>query len=315
MALSGSVARVALLVSSLLTLGVWGCGKQDSQVVRLERREVLQSGPSIPRQKPLRIGMGAMISPKEGYLYYHQLKQYLEEKLGRPVQLVDRDTYGQVIKLMSKGDLDASFLCAGPYVEVHDRFGLEALAMPQVNGSTRYEGYIIVPEDSPVRVFTDLRGKTFAFIDPKSNTGRLVPTYMLARVGETPERFFRKVIYTYGHDRSIRAVAEKMVDGAAVSSHVWNLAAKRTPELIAKTRIIARSGSCSAPPFVAGRALDASTRRRLRATLLAMNEDPRGREVLAAMMIERFVPGDDRNYDDIRQMAAYVAHRQGRHPR
>ena len=302
-----------VLSTSLIAAMLWGCGKQDAREVKLQHRTVLHPYSSAATVKPLRLCMGAMITPKEGYLYYHELKRYLEGKLGRPVQLVDRDTYGEVVKLIAKGDVDASFLCAGPYVEVHDRFGLEPLAVPQVNGRPFYYAYIIVSKDSPIRDFTELRGKTFAFIDPKSNTGKLVPTYMLARFSETPERFFRKVSYAYGHDRATRAVAEKMVDGAAVSSNVWEYLAKKNPDLIARTRIIARSEQCGAPPFVVSRTLDAPTKRQLLKTLLSMHEDPRGKRILADMMIDRFVSGTDRDheYDQIRKMQSFVAQWQG----
>ncbi len=308
----GSPAWAAALAAVLLSVGLSGCSREEAPVVRLDRKEILQARSSSTRMKPLRIGMGAMISPKEGYLYYHELRQYLEERLGRPVQLVDRDTYGQVIKLMRRGELDASFLCAGPYIDLHDRLGLEPVAVPQSAGRSRYYAYIIVPKDSPVRDFTELRGKTFAFIDPQSNTGKLVPAYMLARLGETPARFFKKVIYTYGHDRAIRAVAEEMVDGAAVSSNIWELFAKKNPELTAKTRIIVRSEPFGAPPFVVSRTLDASTKRRLRDVFLSMHEDPRGSKVLQGMMIERFVPGDDHDYDSVREMQAFVGRHQER---
>jgi pimeloyl-ACP methyl ester carboxylesterase len=59
-------------------------------------------------------------------------------------------------------------------------------AIAQAYGAAVYYSYIIVPEASPVRAFAELRGKSFAFTDPLSNTGKLVPTYMLARMNETP---------------------------------------------------------------------------------------------------------------------------------
>lgn len=310
MARFGSSAYRVLLAVLLLAHGLWGCGKQEARVVSLGHRTPLRPQSSATTAKPLRLGMGAMITPKDGYLYYHKLKLYLEEKLGRPVQLVDRDNYDQLLKLLRQGELDASFICAGPYVEGHEKFGLEILAMPLVDGVPQYYAYIIVPKDSLVRDFTDLRGKTFGFIDPKSNTGRIVPAYELARRGESPEHFFKKVVYTYGHDHSIMAVAEKMVDGAAVGSHVWEFLARTKPELVSKTRIIARFGPYGFPPFTVTRAMDAETKLRLRKILLTMHEDPRGRQILVDMLVDRFIAGDDKNYASVREMKAFIEQRQ-----
>lgn len=293
-------------VMTLFILGPLSCSKPGEKEVRLDRKAPLKPYSSASRQHSLRIGMGAMITPKEGYVYYHRLKHYLETKLGMAIQLVDRDTYDQLNKSLRTGDVEAAFICAGPYVEGHDQFGLEITAVPQVNGKAVYYSYIIVPKDSPVRDFEGLRGRTFAFTDPKSNSGRIVPVYMLAHKQETPETFFKKTIYTYGHDRSIKMVAEKLVDGAAVDSLIWDFAAKKDPALTGKTRIVARSAPSGIPPFVVIPSMDPALKKRLQESLLAMHEDPDGKKILAGMMIDRFVVGDDHAYDSVRDMNAWI---------
>ena len=91
---------------------------------------------------------------------------------------------------------------------------MEALVVPEVNGIPLYYSYLIVRADAPFRSLADLRDRTFAFSDPLSNSGRLVPVYQLALMGETPESFFGRYIFTYAHDNSIKAVAENLVDAA-----------------------------------------------------------------------------------------------------
>ncbi len=263
--------------------------------------------------RPFRIGMGAMITPREGFIYYNQLKDYIEKRLGLPVQLVDRNNYDEMNRLLENGDIDAAFICSGPYVENKRRFGLQLLAMPLVKGKPLYHSYIIVPLDSPARKLEDLRGKVFAFTDPKSHTGTVVPTYMLANLNETPRQFFSKIEFTYGHDNSIRAVAEKLVDGAAVDSLVWEYLAVKTPELTAKTRILLRSEPYGIPPFVVRPGIPAEQKQKLRQILLHAADDEEGRRIMKGMMIDGFVPGDDNNYDTIRAMNSWLA-RQGKQP-
>lgn len=257
--------------------------------------------------------MGAMITPKEGFLYYKQLKEYIEKRLGQPVQLVDRGNYDEMNRLLETGDIDAAFVCSGPYVEGKERFGLQLLAMPLVKGKPLYHSYIIVPLNSPAQRFEDLRGKVFAFTDPKSNSGKLVPTYMLARMNETPQHFFSKIELTYGHDNSIRAVAEQLVDGAAVDSLIWEYAALKTPQLTARTRILLRSEPYGIPPFVVRPGIDPELKRKLQQILLHAADDEEGRQVLKSMMIDRFVAGDDENYTTIRKMNIWLA-KQGKKP-
>ena len=250
--------------------------------------------------------MGAMITPKEGYRYYQQLHEYIEKKLGRPVHLVDRESYDEMNRLLETGKVDAAFVCAGPYLEGQKKFGMELLVMPLVKGQPVYHSYIIVSKDSPVQRLEDLRGKVFAFTDPKSNSGKLVPTYMLARMGETPSTFFARQVFTYGHDKSIRAVAEGLVDGAAVDSLIWDFQAAKTPQVTARTRIIATSDAYGIPPFVVRPGLDPALKRRLRDILTGAAADPEGKKILSGMMIDGFIPGDDRNYDSIRVINRWI---------
>jgi len=290
----------------VLLLALTACQKQEAKAPPAITQQAVQLQSSSPGETPLRIGMGAMITPQDGYVYYQKFKEYLSRKLGKPVQLVDRGSYDEMNQLLERGGVDLAFVCAGPYVEGKDKFGLELLAMPLVKGKPIYHSYIIVPSDSPARTLKDLRGKSFAFTDPKSNSGRLAPVHMLAQMGETPQHFFATSEYTYGHDKSIRAVAEKLVDGAAVDSLIWEYTALNSPDITARTRIIVRSEPYGIPPIVVRPGFDPLQKKRVLELLLHAGEDPEGREILKGMMIDGFVPGDDRNYDTIRMMNTRV---------
>jgi phosphonate transport system substrate-binding protein len=200
-----------------------------------------------------------------------------------------------------------AFVCGGPYVDGHRAFGMELLAAPQAYGGTVYYSYIIVPAGSPANDLTSLRGKTFAFTDPMSNSGALVPTFMAAQLGTTPERFFGKVVFSGSHDTSIASVAAGLVDGAAVDSLIWEYANRTDPTHTAKTKVIVKSEPFGIPPVVVPKELDPALKERLRAVLLGADQDPKGREILAGMMIDRFVPIPDSAYDSIRAMQQRVA--------
>ena len=296
-----------------LVIVLAACKKQEPFQTYRTVEQPLQLRHSSAKVKPLRIGMGAMITPKEGFVYYSRLKGYIEKKLGQPVQLIDRGNYDEMNRLLETKDIDAAFVCAGPYVEGKERFGMQLLAMPLVKGKPVYHSYIIVPAGSPARKLEDLRGKVFAFTDPKSNSGKLAPTYMLSRMNETPQHFFSKVEFTYGHDKSIRAVAEGIVDGAAVDSLIWEYLAVKHPEMIVKTRILLRSEAYGIPPFVVRPGMDEGLKKRLQQILLHAADDEEGRQILKGMMIDSFVAGDDKNYDTIRAMNSWLR-KQGMQP-
>lgn len=297
----------------LLCMMAIACKKQETVPAQTPPPAPPAVSPPESSGRPFRIGMGAMLTPREGFTYYRQLKDYIERRFGQPIQLIDRGNYTEINRLLEIGDIDAAFVCSGPYVEGKERFGLQLLAMPLVKGEPIYHSYIIVPSNSPARTFDDLRGKVFAFTDPKSNTGKLVPTYMLARKNETPEHFFSKIEFTYGHDNSIRAVAEQLVDGAAIDGLVWEYMALKAPDVTARTRILLRSEPFGIPPFVVRPGIPAEQKQKLKQILFHAADEEEGRRILKGMMIDGFVPGDDRNYDTIRAMNVWLA-KQGKKP-
>ncbi len=303
------IAALGLILAASFIFFPAGCDRGERVAeVRLEKREALQPGKKMSQDRPLRIAVGAMITPRAGFAYYHRLLDYIGEKLGRPVQFVSKDKYEEVNELLKQSDLDIAFVCSGPYVTGHDRFGLELLVAPQAYGKTVYYSYIIVRIDSPLKTFNDLRGKTFAFDDPDSNTGKLVPTYMLARMKESPDTFFKKYVFTYAHDKSIKAVAERLVDGAAVDSLVWEYLDHTDPEYTSKTKIILKSPPYGIPPVVVRPDLDVKTKERLRNIFLNVHKDAAGREILKGMMIDRFVLVNDAAYDSVREMGKWTSH-------
>jgi phosphonate transport system substrate-binding protein len=296
-----------LVLIGLLGLGLFGCGqRQQPKKIDLEKKEVLEQQEVSSTERPIRIAVGAMITPRAGFGYYKRFLEYIGQRLGRPVELVDRDSYAAINALLKSGQLDAAFVCSRPYTAGHDEFGLELLVVPQVYGETVYYSYIIVPLDSQVKDLEGLRGKTFAFTDPLSNTSCLVPTYMLAKMGEEPDVFFERYVYTYAHDRSIEMVARKIVDGAAVDSLVWEYANRTNPEFTSRTKVIRKSPPYGIPPVVVPKGLEPELKRRLREIFLSAHEDEKSKEILKGMMIDRFVMGDDSAYDSIRQMETWI---------
>ena len=294
-------------VAIAAVLALSGCTKKEEpRKVDLEKRTSVAKKEDSPKQR-LRIAVGGMITPKAGFGYYKQFLDYIGDMTGMHVEFVDREDYAEVNELVQSGNVDLAFVCGGPYVDGHKAFGMELLAAPKAYGETVYYSYIIVPKDSAVTKFPELRGKTFAFTDPLSNSGKLVPTYMLAKMGETPDSFFKKYLFTRKHDMSIKAVAQKIVDGAAVDSLIWEYENRTKPEFTSMTKIIEKSPPYGIPPVVVRKDLEPQIKDRLRKVFLQSHQDEKGAGILKGMMIDRFVIIDDSAYNSIRDMQNWIA--------
>ncbi len=258
--------------------------------------------------EPVKIGVAAMISPKETVRYYKQLIDYVGVKLGSPVEMVQKESYDEMDGMLERGDVQVAFLCSGPYVKDHAKFGAELLVAPQSYGKPFYNAYIIVHKDSPIKDLAGLRGKKFAFTDPKSNTGKIVPTYMIGKeFGATPEKFFSEVLYTKSHDRSVEAVAKKMADGASIDSLIYDYAAKKNPAYTSQTKIIRKSPSYGIPPLVVKKGMDPVLKEKLRTILLNMHKDAEGKAILDGIMVDKFIVPKDSDYNSVREMDSWLA--------
>ncbi len=255
---------------------------------------------------PLRVAVAAVISPKGTVESYSPFLTYLQEKLNRPVELVQRRTYLEVNDLIEHGEVDIAFVCTSAYIQGHDSFGMELLVAPQVGGKTTYNSYLIVSISSTAQNMNDLRGKAFAFTDPISLSGRFYPTYLLQQLGFTPEEFFARTFYTYSHDEAIRAVASGVADGAAVDSLVYDYAVARDPSLAEKVKVIHRSPDFGIPPVVVSPFTRPQIKDELQSVLLQMADDPTAEDALSSIGVERFVPINDNAYDSVRSLVGII---------
>ena len=297
--------RCLLLIISIGLLT--GCASAASaSVIHLNDLQPLPERP-MTDVVPLRVAVGAVTSPQGTVDSYAPLLDYLERKLNRPVELVQRRTYAEVNDLVKTGFVDVAFVCTSAYVDGQRDFNMQLLVAPEVNGETVYYSVLIVPAASAARSMADLRGQIFAFTDPMSNTGHNFPKYLIKQLGETAESFFSRTFFTYSHDDAIRAVASGLADGAAVDSLVYDYAIQREPELAQRTKIIFRSEPFGIPPVVAGPQARPQVVAEVRDLLIGMAADTDGQRVLSGLNIDRFITVEDRIYDSARQLEAQIA--------
>ncbi len=297
------------VVAAILFLAVGHSQSQDVLKVNLDQRSWVSPVQQIsgdahtqPSDHSLRVAIAGVLSPGKTLEDYQELLAYMGQKLGREVTLILKPTYAEINDLVRGERADIAFVCSLAYVEGNEGFGMELLVVPQMYGETVYHSYLIVPEESSATTLEDLRGASFAFTDPLSNSGHLAPAYHLSLLGEAPASFFGRYVFTYSHDNSITAVADKLLDGAAVDSLVYDQMVANNPELASKTQVIARWGPYGIPPIVVSPGLDPQLKQELRDFFLDIHTSEAGRSILEKLAIDRFVIVSDELYDSIEEM-------------
>lgn len=250
----------------------------------------------------MRVAIAAVISPQGTLESYTPLLGYLEARLGRPVERIQGATYAETNEILESGLADVAFVCTGAYVKGSVEFGMEILAVPEIDGEAVYYSWVIVPVESQAKDIGDLRGSVFAYTDPLSLTGWMYPNFLLSEMGEEPEDFFASTFFTYSHDQAIHAVADGYADGAAVDSLIYTHLLEREPDLGNKLRIIHASPAFGMPPVVIKPGMQADLREQLTELFLGIADDPAGQAALQALGIDRFIVLDDASYETARNI-------------
>ncbi|MDQ3986116.1 MAG: PhnD/SsuA/transferrin family substrate-binding protein [Actinomycetota bacterium] len=240
--------------------------------------------------------------------------QYITDFVGKSLGIETDLHVGASLDEFDAGKTDAAFICGLPYVVLADRPepSVEPIVAPILVGH-RYEGRpiyfsdVIVRHDSDVRRFTDLRGKTWAYNEPLSQSGYGIVRHRLAEMDEDWS-FFGDIVRAGYHQTSIDLVVGGAVEAAAIDSQVLEIELGLRPELGDQLRIIEVLGPSTIQPLVARRGLPSALKTELREILCSFGREPAARHELDKTLFDRFIAVDDAAYNDIRSM-----HERSRH--
>lgn len=234
------------------------------------------------------------------------LRLALSRGMDRDIELVRRRTYQEITGLLLEGSIDAAWLCGYPFLQ-HAQ-ALSLVAVPVWRGAPRYQSYLITAVDDVATDLADLRGGTHAFSDPDSNSGYLVTATDLRRIGERPETFFARAIYTFGHRNVVRAVADGLVRSGSVDGYVWEALAVIEPELTARTSVIVQSEWLGFPPICTRREnFGTEAVQVLKHALLGLQRTDEGRRSLMTLQLDGFQPASPQMFDGIAARMADLA--------
>lgn len=233
------------------------------------------------------------------------LRSYLESATGLAVELVTRRTYQEISALLISSRLDGAWICSPPFLTYQAE--LELLAVPVWNGKPLYRSYLIADARRDASRIDDLAGDIHAFSDPDSNSGYVATAAELAAKGIKPERFFRQIFFTYGHENVVRAVASGLAQSGSVDGYVYEVLKQVKPDLTSATRVVRPSPWFGFPP-IAGplAAVGTDKRDRLRNALLTMHEHDDGRKLLKTLRLNRLADEPPSLFDSVAANMALI---------
>jgi phosphonate transport system substrate-binding protein len=225
----------------------------------------------------------------------------LTQEMGIRVDVFVGNNYIAVVEALNSGKIDVALLAPFSYVLASSKYGLEAIAQ-QIGkgGATSYNSLIITSWRTGIKDLSGIKGKSFAFTDPASTSGYVVPRYFLTKNGINPDSDIRGS-FVQSHDASVLGVLNGRTDVGAVASDVYDrlvtVGQIKPNEII----VLAKSDPIPNSAVVVRKDLNAEDKARIKAAFLAVGT--KYPEAMQSITAEGFRDADDSVYNGLRNIA------------
>jgi phosphate/phosphite/phosphonate ABC transporter binding protein len=252
----------------------------------------------------LKFGFTPVLSEAEMKEEFQPLMDYLTKSTGIEVTLYIAKTYGDLRQQMEAGKVDIGSFSPFAYVDAVTGGKIKIIAQSILDYSAFYKGLIITKKDSGISGLADLKGKRFAFVDPKSASGYVYPRAMLIEKGFDPDKFFGETIFSGGHDKVIIAVLDGKVEAGAIYDGALAIAkgkGLKTEDLTA----IASTDPIPHDAVVVRSDLDDVATKKIQKALIDLEKTEEGKKVIAKSKkkLTGHILADDKTFDVVRRTA------------
>ena len=220
---------------------------------------------------------------------------------GMKIETFVGSDYNGTVEALRNGHVDVALLGPFSYVLATTQAPVEAFAVTVIARTMQpsYRSIIIARTDSPVKSMETTKGNTFAFVDPGSTSGYMVPAAAFKKAGITPEKDFKQVMYSGGHDATIVAVGEGKVHAGAVADRIYERGCAKGLTDCTKIKIVWESDQIWNDPVLYRTTLSEDMKKKIREAFYGVKNLPFGEMGTVA----RFDPITDKDYDALREIA------------
>lgn len=241
---------------------------------------------------------------------YKPVIDYLSKQTGKKIEFYMPTSYSTVVEAMVNKWVDVAVLGPYSYVIAHEKdpdimvFTTYAKRPGHiVEEGPGYKAVLVTRKDSGLETIESIKGKTVALTDPGSTSGNLFPRVVFSKdvlKGAPLEDYFKKVVYSGGHDLSTMAVYEGKADCAFVATHRFDNVIDRGMVKKEDFNYLWWSATIPQDPFAYRMSLCPDLRKKIEQTFLTLHQVPEAKAWLDNVKSNKCVPMKDSDYDVIR---------------
>ena len=304
----------ALLLGAMLTVAsLTGCSASGQTTSGAEAQATAENGYGLEEFVMVMI-------PGEDTEKSVQLRdnmaQEMSEAIGVPVTTYRATDYSAAVEAMRTGNAQLAYLGPFSYVTARERAGAECLVVQgQVGTKGGYKSYIVVQADSDIQSLEDLQGKTFAFVDPESASGNVIPTDEILSAFpdlgltfddlHTDGKFFKSAMFAGTHPGSMQAVIQGNVDAGAVASSTYENQIQAGNAKEDDLKILHESPTIPSDPIAIQKDLPQALKDKVKEFLLSYDDADYfsdAERIEEGKEIQRFIEANDSDYDYLQEL-------------
>lgn len=230
------------------------------------------------------------------------IADYLEEKLGLPINIQTPKEYDTAIDLLVEEKVEMAFLGPFSYVKARQRNPqLEPIVAPidKRTGRPWYTSVIVTNTQSRIDTLEDLKGKRFSFVSKSSTSGYLVASAHFKTMGINPEQDFTAIEYAGSHNKNVDALASGQVDAVCMNKPTYLKAQKSGKLPSDQYKVLWESDPIPKAPIVINRQLPPQLKIDLQKALI---DAPEGLVAVSGAKSAGYTLVQNEDYELIRQL-------------
>jgi phosphonate transport system substrate-binding protein len=247
-------------------------------------------------QQVLRVSAIPDEAPTELQRKFKPLGEYLEKKLGMPVEFTPVTDYAAAVEALIHHKIDLVWFGGFTFVQAKVRSNNEVIPLVQREEDEKFKS-VFITSDKNISRLEDLRGKTFSFGSESSTSGHLMPRYFLLAAKINPDADLKRIAFSGAHDATVAAVAGGKVDAGVLNISVWEKMVKENKVDLNQVHVFFTTPGFYDYNWTVRADMDLELRNKIIAAFLSLDKsDAQGKEVLDLQRASKFIPTKAENY-------------------
>lgn len=262
--------------------------------------------PHAAAEEPLVLGIFPRFAATMVHDAFDPLAKYLSAELGREVKIETTKDQNAFAEAITTKRYDIVHFNQLNYVESHEKFGYDVVAINEEFGKGTVAGALVVRKDSGIKNLADLRGKTIVFGGgPKAMVAYIANVALLQRAGlkkgDYKEEFAKSPV------NAMTAVFHKQAVAGGTGDIGLKAQAGNEVLDVDELAFLAVGEQIPHVPWAVKTSLGADLTKKIQDALLKVKSSKDGAGILKAARLTNLLPAKDADFEIVRKMIKDVA--------